>query len=163
MWTISCRPLTSPTAKMCGWLVRMAAFLTSVTAGVLSIYMLTQFDTGVADSHTVIDSVDEVLVDSDFVVGGLGSVLGAIFGAIFVGLLPQGIAILRDMVPAGLAQVPGLEPIIFGLILIFFLIYEPQGIYGRWCKVRLFFEEFPLYRKSTYKRQKSFLRTERLQ
>ncbi len=97
------------------------------------------------------------------VVGGLGSLHGVIFGAIFVGLLPQGIAIFRDMVPAGLAQVPGLEPIIFGLILIFFLIYEPQGIYGRWCKVRLFFEQFPLYRKSTYKRQKSFLRTERLQ
>ena len=41
-------------------------------------------------------------------------------------------------------------------------IYEPLGIYGRWQKIRLFFEEFPLYRRATYKRQKSFLRTERL-
>ena len=55
-----------------------------------------------------------------------------------------------------------MEPAIFGMILILFLIYEPDGLYGRWHKIRLFFEEFPLYRKATYKRQKSFLRTERL-
>ena len=85
-----------------------------------------------------------------------------VFGAIFIGLLPQGIAIFRDVVPPAVAQLPGLEPGIFGLILIGFLIYEPLGIYGRWLKIRLFFEEFPLYRKATHKRQKSFLKTERL-
>jgi branched-chain amino acid transport system permease protein len=42
------------------------------------------------------------------------------------------------------------------------LIYEPQGIYGRWLKIRNYFEEFPLYRKATHKRQRSYLRTERL-
>ena len=96
------------------------------------------------------------------VVGGVGSIHGIFYGAIFIGLLPQGIAIFRDMVPPEVAQIPGLEPAIFGLILILFLIYEPLGIYGRWRKVRLFFEEFPLYRRATYKRQKSYLRTERL-
>ena len=55
-----------------------------------------------------------------------------------------------------------LEPGIFGLFLVLFLIYDPQGIYGRWLKFRLYFEEFPLYRKATHKRQKSYLRTERL-
>ena len=96
------------------------------------------------------------------VVGGLGSLHGVIFGAIFIGLLPQGIALLRDVVPPAIAQIPGIEPGIFGLILVLFLIYEPVGMYGRWQKIRLFFEEFPLYRKATYKRQKSYLRTERL-
>ncbi len=96
------------------------------------------------------------------VVGGLGSLHGVIYGAIFVGLLPAGIAVFKDLVPPAIGQMTGLQPIIFGLILILFLIYEPQGIYGRWKKIRLFFEEFPLYRKATYKRQKSFLRTERL-
>ena len=64
--------------------------------------------------------------------------------------------------PPAIGQIPGLEPGIFGLILVLFLIYEPLGIYGRWLKVRLFFEEFPLYRKATYKKQKSYLKTERL-
>lgn len=111
------------------------------------------------DAFTLITSIQLLLM---VVVGGVGSLHGVIFGAIFIGLLPQGIAIFRDWVPPAVAQIPGLEPGIFGLILILFLIYEPLGLYGRWRKIRLFFEEFPLYRRATYKRQKSFLRTERL-
>ena len=111
------------------------------------------------DAFTIITSIQLLLM---VVVGGVGSLHGVIYGAIFIGLLPQGIAIMRDAVPPAVAQIPGLEPAIFGLILILFLIYEPLGIYGRWRKIRLFFEEFPLYRRATYKRQKAFLRTERL-
>ena len=51
---------------------------------------------------------------------------------------------------------------LFGLILILVLIHEPLGIYGRWLKIRSYFEQFPLYRRATHKRQKSYLRTERL-
>lgn len=111
------------------------------------------------DAFTIITSIQLLLM---VVVGGVGSLHGVIFGAIFIGLLPQAIAIFRDVVPPVVAQIPGLEPAIFGMILILFLIYEPLGIYGRWLKIRLYFEEFPLYRKATYRRQKSFLRTERL-
>ena len=111
------------------------------------------------DGFTLILSIQLLLM---VVVGGLGSLHGVIFGAIFIGLLPQAIAILRDNTPPVIAEIPGLEPGIFGLILMLFLIYEPLGIYGRWQKIRLFFQEFPLYRRATYKRQKSFLRTERL-
>lgn len=96
------------------------------------------------------------------VVGGLGSIHGVFFGALFLGLLPQGIALLRDTLPSGLANVPGLEPGVFGLILIAILIFEPDGIYGRWRKIRHYFDEFPLYRANTHKRQRQFLRTERL-
>lgn len=96
------------------------------------------------------------------VVGGLGSIHGVMFGAVFVGFLPQVIALLRDFLPAAVGQLPGLEPGIFGLILILFLMFEPHGIYGQWCKIRQFFSEFPLYRRATNKRQKSYLRTERV-
>ena len=111
------------------------------------------------DAFTLLTSIQLLLM---VVVGGLGSLHGVVFGAIFIGMLPQGIAMFRDIVPPAVAQLPGLEPGIFGLILVLFLIYEPLGIYGRWLKIRLYFEEFPLYRKATYKRQKSFLKTERL-
>ena len=95
------------------------------------------------------------------VVGGLGSLHGVIFGAIFIGLLPASIALLRDRLPEEVAQMPGLEPAIFGLILVGFLIFEPHGIYGRWLKIRSYFAEFPLYRRATHKKQRSYLRTER--
>ena len=94
--------------------------------------------------------------------GGLGSLHGAVYGAIFIGFIPQALALLRDNLPERLAQIPGLEPGIFGLILVLVLIYEPLGIHGRWLKIRSFFEEFPLYRRSTHKKQRTFLKTERL-
>ena len=96
------------------------------------------------------------------IVGGVGSFHGVIFGAIFIGLLPQAIALMKDVLPTVVGRLPGLEPGIFGLILILVLIYEPLGIYGRWLKVRDYFDLFPLYRRATHKRQKQFLRTERL-
>jgi len=96
------------------------------------------------------------------VVGGLGSLHGVVLGAIFIVLLPQMIALLRDYLPMAVARMPGLEPGLFGLILVLFLIYEPLGLYGRWQKLRQFFEEFPLYRRATHKRQRRYLRTERL-
>lgn len=111
------------------------------------------------DSFTLLISIQLLLM---VVVGGLGSMHGVIYGAIFIGLLPQAIALLKDVLPTGVAQIPGLEPGIFGLILVLVLIYEPLGIYGRWLKIRSYFEEFPLYRKATHKRQRSYLRTERL-
>lgn len=95
-------------------------------------------------------------------VGGVGSIHGAIFGAIFVGALPQVIAILRDYLPHRVADMPGLEPGIFGVLLVYVILAEPTGIYGRWLKIRHFLEQFPLYKKSTYARQKSFTKSERL-
>lgn len=111
------------------------------------------------DAFTLLLSIQLLLM---VVVGGLGSMHGVIYGAIFIGLLPQGIAMLRDHLPPALAQLPGLEPGIFGLILVLFLIYEPLGMHGRWHKIRQYLDEFPLYRKATHKRQKSYLRTGRI-
>ena len=58
--------------------------------------------------------------------------------------------------------IPGLEFGIFGMILIAFILFEPMGLYGRWLKIRTWFELFPFYRKDMFKRQKSYLKTERL-
>ena len=46
-------------------------------------------------------------------------------------------------------------------ILIGFILFEPMGTYGRWLKIRTYFELFPFYRKDMFRRQKSYLKTER--
>src|SRR5437016_2829645 len=116
------------------------------------------------------------------IVGGLGSLHGAVFGAIFVALLPPAIAILRDSIPDSMAQFaastgitpigslgsaigaflakPGVEAGIFGLILVLVILLEPLGMYGRWVKIRIFFSTFPMYKASTFKRQKTYMRSE---
>jgi branched-chain amino acid transport system permease protein len=111
------------------------------------------------------DSFD-ILLSIQFVtivfVGGLGSLHGAIFGALFVRLLPQAIAIVRDDLPFGIGRMPGLEPSLFGLILVLCILFEPAGIYGRWLKTKRWFQEYPLHRRAAKRRQKTYARSERL-
>jgi len=133
------------------------------------------------DIFTILLSIQLLLL---VIVGGLGSLHGAVFGAIFVALLPPIIAILRDSIPATLADVasatgigligtvggvigdflkkPGVEAGIFGLILVSVILLEPLGMYGRWLKIRLFFSTFPMYKRHTFKRQKTYMKSERL-
>ena len=133
------------------------------------------------DIFTILLSIQFLLL---VIVGGLGSLHGAIFGAIFVALLPPAIAILRDSIPDSMNQwaqdtgiavfgivggaigafltKPGVEAGIFGLILVLVILLEPLGMYGRWLKIKLFFSTFPMYKASTFKRQKSYMRSERL-
>lgn len=96
------------------------------------------------------------------VVGGLGTVHGAMYGAILIGFLEASISILKDWLPPAIGSQPGLEPGLFGLILVLFIIFEPEGVYGRWVKLRTFLESFPFYRRNTFKRQRSYLKTERM-
>jgi branched-chain amino acid transport system permease protein len=96
------------------------------------------------------------------VIGGLGSVHGAFLGAIFLITMPQLISMVKDYLPAVVGQAPGLQGLVYGLVLIAFVLFEPMGLYGRWLKVRTYFEMFPFYRKGMFKRQKSFQKSDRL-
>lgn len=100
------------------------------------------------------------------VIGGLGSMHGAFFGAIVVVMLPQLIAITSDMLNnrfgIGVASYPGLDTAVFALVILLMVIYEPRGLYGIWIKVRTWLELFPLYRKGMFRRSRTYLKTERM-
>jgi branched-chain amino acid transport system permease protein len=106
-----------------------------------------------------VQSIDLLLM---VVIGGLGSVHGAFLGAIFLITMPQLIALAKDYLPAAIGQATGLQGLVYGLLLIAFVLFEPMGLYGRWLKVRTYFQLFPFYRKGMFKRQKSFLKSDRL-
>jgi len=99
-------------------------------------------------------------------IGGLGSIHGAYIGALVVGMLPVVITIIREEISAlmglGNVTIPGLDYAVFASLLILFIMIEPLGIYGRWLKIRTWFELFPLARKDMFKRHKSYLKTERM-
>lgn len=133
--------------------------LSAAITGLAGVLMAHQIGYLFPDSFTILESIKLLIL---VVVGGLGSMHGVIFGAIFVILLPEGISIVKSWLPESLVHRGGLEPLAFGLVLILFLLFEPLGIYGRWQKIRLYFNQFPLYRKQTFQRQRSYLRTERV-
>jgi branched-chain amino acid transport system permease protein len=60
-----------------------------------------------------------ILVLTMIVVGGLGSIFGAVSGAIFFGLVSE---LLR--------QAPQFQEIIYGLILMVFMMYAPRGLFA---------------------------------
>jgi branched-chain amino acid transport system permease protein len=111
------------------------------------------------EQFNIIHSIDLLLM---VVIGGLGSVHGAFLGAIFLIAMPQAISAFKDFLPAAIGQAPGLQAVIYGLVLIAFVLFEPLGLYGRWLKMRAWFQLFPFYRKGLFKRQKAFTKSDRL-
>ncbi|MDF1803388.1 branched-chain amino acid ABC transporter permease [Thalassovita sp.] len=98
-------------------------------------------------------------------IGGLGFIQGAFFGAILISAVPQVISILRDTLKSSAGidlSMPGLDTLIFSIILVTFIIYEPNGLYGRWLKIRAWFQLFPLARRDMFRRQKTYVKTERM-
>ena len=69
------------------------------------------------------------------IIGGLGSILGSFLGAAFIVLLP----ILLNQLPAWLgiamstAMISHIELMIFGALIVFFLIVEPHGLARLWA------------------------------
>jgi len=47
------------------------------------------------------------------------------------------------------------------VILVLVGLFYTQGIYGRWAIIKLYFSLFPLYKQATFKRQKSYMKSER--
>lgn len=100
------------------------------------------------------------------VIGGLGFIQGAFIGALVITFLPTGISFGRDALSnifgGSTMTIPGLESGLFGAILIAVILFEPMGIWGRWLKIRTYFELFPFARRDMFRRQKSYLKTERM-
>ncbi|MBA3902698.1 MAG: branched-chain amino acid ABC transporter permease [Rhodocyclaceae bacterium] len=111
------------------------------------------------EQFTVLQSIELLIMVT---IGGLGSIHGAVFGAAFWIAVQQFIVLAKDWLPPEIGQQTGLQPTIFGLCLVGFVLFEPLGLYGRWLKVRAYFQLFPFYRKGMFKRQKSYMKSERL-
>ena len=111
------------------------------------------------EQFNILQSIDLLLM---IVIGGLGSVHGVFLGAIFLITMPQVIALGKDYLPATIGQAPGLQGLVYGVVLVAFVLFEPMGLYGRWLKVRTYLQLFPFYRKGMFKRQKSFQKSDRL-
>lgn len=110
------------------------------------------------DAFTLLLSLDLVLM---VVIGGLGSLRGAILGAILISMLPNAISVLKGFLPAAMSRQFGLEIFVAGAVLAFFVLFEPRGLNGRWLKIRAFLESFPLYRRDMFRRQKTYMKSER--
>ncbi|HVT57327.1 MAG TPA: branched-chain amino acid ABC transporter permease [Thermoanaerobaculia bacterium] len=81
------------------------------------------------------------------IIGGMGSILGAILGAIFITGLPEllrlGASRLSDVFPALVGLFASLKLGVFGLAIVLFLIFEPDGLAARWRKIKTYWRLYP--------------------
>ncbi|MBM3384243.1 MAG: branched-chain amino acid ABC transporter permease [Betaproteobacteria bacterium] len=110
------------------------------------------------EQFTLFQSIELITI---VILGGIGFLHGAVLGAAFIIVLPQLISIAKGWLPEGLVPA-GMQAVVFGVILVLVIIFEPLGLYGRWLKIRAWFELFPFYRKGMFRRQKSYMKSERL-
>jgi branched-chain amino acid transport system permease protein len=121
----------------------ISSFYAGVT-GVLYTYYL-----GIAnyEQFQIVTSIDYLAM---IIIGGLGSVLGSVLGAIFVTLLPIAIRLFMENFGALLFAgadinnlIPNLRLIVFGGLIILFLVLEPEGLNRLWRNIRNYFRVWP--------------------
>jgi branched-chain amino acid transport system permease protein len=82
------------------------------------------------------------------IVGGLGTILGSIFGAVFIVLVPE---LIKAIARASEMLIPALKGkydeewniAAFGLLIMIFLIFEADGLYGIWGRIKTSFKNWP--------------------
>ena len=79
------------------------------------------------------------------IIGGLGSIMGSFLGAAFIVLLPVVLNTLAHVTNISTAVASNLELMVFGALIIFFLIVEPHGLARLWqiAKEKLRLWPFP--------------------
>lgn len=152
---VSARSMGINLAKYKTMAFALSAAITGL-AGVLYAHQLQFID---PTQFGVFVSIQMLMI---ILIGGLGSLHGAVLGAIFMTALPEAITVLKDFLPRNLAYQPGLQPMLYGAVLVAFVLFEPAGIYGRWIKIRTYFELFPFYKKGMFAREKAYMKSERL-
>jgi branched-chain amino acid transport system permease protein len=81
------------------------------------------------------------------IIGGLGSVLGSVLGALFLTLLPEVLRLansaLAGTFPHLIQLFTPLKLAVFGLTIVLFLIFEPDGLADLWRRIRNWFRLYP--------------------
>ncbi len=81
------------------------------------------------------------------IIGGLGSVMGAMFGTVFMVLLPEvmefGVYLVGSDNTALTQALAYIKEMAIGLAIILFLIFEPDGLSHRWKMIKNYWKLYP--------------------
>jgi branched-chain amino acid transport system permease protein len=97
------------------------------------------------EHFTLLGSIEYLAM---IIVGGLGSILGSLFGAVFIVVVPEFIKlmaqVLESMIPALQGRYDHEWNIaVFGLLIMLFLIFEPGGLNAIWRRIKIGFKNWP--------------------
>ena len=124
---------------------KMYAFgISSFMAGVAGCLWVNFLRTVTPEHFPLMESIRYLAM---IIVGGLGSVLGAIFGAIFMTLVPEilknTLGLMVDAFPEAMGYLFPLQEVVFGLLIVVFLVFEPHGMAEMWRRLKDYFRLWP--------------------
>ena len=126
----------------------ISAFYTGVAGGLMA------FVLGFINPHTF-NIMVSILFLAMVVVGGLGSILGSIMGAILISWLQIELSRITELPLMGpmleqishtvfsISGLPNVQYVVFGLIMVGIIIFEPLGLYGIWIRTKLYWRTWP--------------------
>lgn len=125
------------------WSYKLQAFFIGcVYAGVAGALLVHYFAFASVDQFPFIDSVWYLGM---LIVGGMGSTVGAVFGAVSLKLLDELVTIVGPVLAVALAPQAGAALALFarGLVIGIFLIFEPRGLAHGWEIIKAYFRLWP--------------------
>jgi branched-chain amino acid transport system permease protein len=118
----------------------ISSFYAGVAGGLMAHHSRILFP----DAFTLLVSIDYLAM---IIIGGMGSILGSIFGAVFMTLLPEVLKLsatsLTGVYPQAFGLIASTRDVVFGLAVILFLMYEPQGLARIWVRFRSYWQLWP--------------------
>jgi branched-chain amino acid transport system permease protein len=116
----------------------VSAFYTGVAGGLMAFY--TRYLN--VDGFSLLISIEAL---SMLIVGGLGSVAGALLGTVFIFGLNEGLGLLFGALGSGMLSTAAFEikGIVYGLAIVLFLRFEPDGLIRRWRDIKHYWTNWP--------------------
>ncbi|MEM2983569.1 MAG: branched-chain amino acid ABC transporter permease [Candidatus Bathyarchaeia archaeon] len=124
----------------------LSFLISSFYAGIAGALWALLYRNAVPEHYTLISSIEYLVM---VLVGGLGSIVGTIFGVGFIILLPEGLNLVvsylsRLIHPDLMVFLAPAKSILFGSLIVIFIIFEPEGLVGVWRRLRDYFKIWPL-------------------
>ena len=118
----------------------ISSFYAGVAGGLMAHHSKILFP----DAFTLLVAIDYLAM---VIIGGMGSVLGSVLGAVFMTLLPEILKLtatsLTGVYPQAFGAISSSRDIVFGFAIIGFLMYEPQGLARIWVRFKSYWTLWP--------------------
>lgn len=117
----------------------VSSFITAISGSLYTYYI----NVASIDEYSFLLTISYLAM---IIVGGMGSVLGSIMGALLITVLPFGLVYVSDLLElSGVVKnyFFAVQSGIFGVVIIFFMLFESLGLVEIWRRIRSFFQLWP--------------------
>jgi len=122
----------------------MSFAVSSFYAGIAGALLAQYLEVITHESFTIHQSIDYLAM---CIIGGLGHVLGGIYGVGFWFILERILEVvttnLNTAFPDHITWFVSIREIVFGCVIVLFLIFEPDGLAARWRTIRAYWKLWP--------------------